>query len=162
MRKHVGPSTVESPSAGLWPADSLPLSELATVFVTSEAPDHPVEHVFDGRRGPDATRWVAANPGEQTVLLAFDAPQPVQQVRIEIEEHERARTQEMDLAISTDGGRTFREIVRQEYTFSPPGTTVERESWTLRTDPVTHLRLRIKPDKSGGPALATMTSLTVS
>ena len=50
----------------------------ATVLVTSEDPDHPIDHVFDGQRGPGASRWIAAQSGEQRLILAFDASQTIQ------------------------------------------------------------------------------------
>ena len=107
------------------------IAAVATVLVTSEAPEHPVDHAFDDQRGPGGTRWVAGEPGEQTVILAFDAPQTIRQVTLEVEEPEVARTQELQLAVSVDGGRTYRELLRQEYNFSPPGTTFEREDWAV-------------------------------
>ena len=60
-----------------------------------------------------------------------------------------------------DGGRTYGEVLRQEYHFSPPGTTFERENWEVRVEAVTHLRLVIKPDKGGKPCRATITSLVL-
>ena len=48
------------------------VASVATVFVTSEDPDHPIDYAFDGRRGPDGSRWIAGNVGEQTLILAFD------------------------------------------------------------------------------------------
>ena len=65
------------------------------------------------------------------------------------------------MAVSTDGGRTYRELLRQEYNFSPPGAMYEREDWAVNSDAVTHLRLVIKPDKGGKPCRATITSLLV-
>jgi hypothetical protein len=161
MRKHVGTSSTEI-GAPAQPSRTLPLAEIATAFVTSEAIGHPMEYIFDGQQGPGATRWVAGTPGEQTLLLAFDGPQPLHEIGIEIEERDIARTQELDVSVSSDGGETFKELVRQEYTFSPPGTSFEREAWTVDTEPVTHVRLRIKPHKGGGPAHATMTAFHLS
>lgn len=60
----------------------------------------------------------------------------------------------MVLAISTDGGSTYRDVVRQEYFFSPPDTTFEHEDYRLTAVGVTHLRLDINPDKSGRPCWA--------
>ena len=137
------------------------IATVATVLVTSESPDHPVDHAFDGDRGPGGSRRVAGEPGEQTLILAFDAPQAIRRVALEIEEAEVARSQELQLALSTDGGRTYREVLRQEYNFSPPGTTFEREDWTVDTVGVTHLRLQIRPDKGGKPCRATTTSLVL-
>jgi hypothetical protein len=149
------------------PATSAPLSgeldvaALATVAVTSELADHPVEHAFDNRRGPGGSRWIAATPGEQTLILAFDAPQKIRRVSLEIEENHDSRTQELQLALSHDGGNTYRELVRQEFNFSPSGTTFEREEWTVAAEKVTHLRLCIKPDKGGGPCRASLTTLSL-
>jgi hypothetical protein len=137
------------------------VAAVATVTVTSEAPGHPVDHAFDGRRGRGATRWVADGPGEQELTLAFDAPQAVRHVTLEVEEESEARAQEVELSASWDGGRTFRRLVRQGYNFSPPGTTFEREEWAVGAEGVTHLRLRIVPDAGGKPCPATLTTLSL-
>ena len=131
----------------------------ATVLVTSEDPGHPVDHAFDGIGGPGGTRWIAGGPGEQAVILAFDAPRAIRRVALEIEESGLERTQELQVAVSSDGGRAYREVLRQEYTFSPGGSTFEREDWAVVADGVTHLRLTIRPDKGGGDCRASITSL---
>jgi hypothetical protein len=104
---------------------------------------------------------VAAEPGEQVLILAFDTAQTIRRVSLEIEELACSRTQELELSVSSDGGQTYRELCRQEYTFSPPGTTFEREDWSVTAEGVTHLRLRITPDKGGKPCRATLTSLSL-
>jgi hypothetical protein len=104
---------------------------------------------------------VAAEDGEQTLTLAFDAPQAIREVGLETEELTDSRTQALVLSLSQDGGRTYREVLRQEFTFSPPGTTYERERWTVPAEGVTHLRVLIQPDKGGAPRRATLTSLQV-
>lgn len=142
-------------------SQELNIADLATVLVTSEASDFPVENAFDDRRGPGGSRWMAAEPGEQTLTLAFDAPQTVQKVTVEIEEQETPRTQELQLFVSEDGGRTYRELLRQEYTFSPSGATFEREEWAVPALQVTHVRVRINPDKGNRPCLATLTTLAL-
>jgi hypothetical protein len=134
---------------------------LATVLVTSETADAPIDNVFDLSRGPGGSRWIAAVPGEQRLILAFDTPQTLHQLTLEVEEHEVSRTQELQLSVSVDGGRTYRELLRQEYTFSPSGTTFEREEWTVNLTGATHLQLWIKPDKGGKPCRVTLTSLVV-
>jgi hypothetical protein len=133
----------------------------AVVEMTSEAPDHPVDHAFDGNVGPGATSWIAGEPGEQTLILAFDAPQAIRRVVLEVEETGVARMQELQLAISDDGGPTYRELIRQEYNFSTPGTTFEREDWAVPAEGVTHLRLVIQPDKGGRAGRASITSLAL-
>jgi hypothetical protein len=104
---------------------------------------------------------VAAAEGEQTLVLAFDTPQALRGVRLEVEECEVSRQQEVELSVSNDGGQTYRVLRRQEYNFSPPGTTFEAEDWEVAEDGVTHLRLRIKPDKGGRPCRASITSLVL-
>ena len=75
-----------------------------------------------------------------------------------VEEAERGRTQEMHIEVSTDGGRTYRRILVQEYTFSPGGATFEREDLRLELADVTHLRLTVVPNKNGS-GVAKLTSL---
>ena len=60
--------------------DEIDIAAVATVLVTSEAAEHPVDHAFDAHRGPGGSRWVAGEPGEQTLILAFDAPQAIRRV----------------------------------------------------------------------------------
>lgn len=139
----------------------LDVSELAAVAITSESPDSPIENAFDHLRGPGGSRWVAETPGEQTLILTFDVPQDICRISLEVEETQAARTQELQLAISQDGGNTYQELLRQEFNFSPPGTTYEHEEWNVLARKVTHLRLSIKPDKSGGPFRASLTSLSL-
>jgi hypothetical protein len=156
LRKQIIPPSPAAPSPLPGQVD---VAAVATVLVTSEEPEHPVDLAFDDHRGPGATRWVAGGPGEQTLILAFDAPRAIRRVVLEVEEPETARTQELQLAVSLDGGQAYRELLRQEYHFSPPGTTFEREDWAVHAEGVTHLRLSIKPDKGGKPSRATLTTL---
>ena len=137
------------------------IASVATVLVTSEAQDHPIDLAFDPHRGPGGTRWIAGEMGEESVILAFDAPQTINQILLEVEEPEVARTQELQLCLSCDGGRTYRELLRQEFNFSPPGTTFERENWNISVEGLTQIRLVIKPDKGDKPCRATLTSLVL-
>ena len=138
------------------------IAAIAAVLMTSEAADHPIDNLFDGRRGPGGSRWVAADPGDQEVVLVFDAPQSIRTIGLEIEEREASRTQELQVSASRDGGRTYEELVRQEYTFSPTGATFERERWSVALAGVTHLRVAIRPDKGNQTFRATLTSLSVA
>jgi len=137
------------------------IPDTATVLVTSERLDHPIDDICDGQRGPGSTRWIAGQPGDQTVIIAFDTARDIQAVSLEIEEKEVGRTQELTLSTSRDGGQTYREVLRQEFNFSPPGTTFEHEEWRLAAEGITHIRVWIRPDKGGSPCYATMTSLTL-
>jgi len=94
---------------------------LAAVEVTSEDPEHPIKSALGA--GPGAG-WRAGGPGEQMIRLLFDRPARLRRVRLVFREPEAMRTQEFVLRWSTgDGG--VREVVRQQYTFAPPGTTEE-------------------------------------
>lgn len=133
----------------------------AEVGVTSEAAEHPVENVFDGRDGPGGTCWTAAEPGDQALILAFDTPQTIRCITLEIEEQDVSRHQEAEVSISYDGGQTYRTLLRQGYNFSPPSTTFQREEWSVEADKVTHFRLWIRPDTGTRSGRAKVTSLSL-
>jgi hypothetical protein len=137
------------------------IPDAATVLVTSEMPGHPVDCICDGRRGPGSTRWIADEPGDQTVVLAFDIARNLHKVSLEVEETDVSRTQELALSISRDWGQTYREVFRQEYNFSPPSTAVEHEEWRVPAEGVTHVRFWVRPDKAGKPCRASITSLAL-
>ena len=143
------------------PADEgwLDLDTLALVEVTSEEAEHPVESALVGGGG---SGWRAARPGEQVVRVVFDEPQSLGRVRLLFEEESRGRTQEFVLRWSPDGGRTYREVVRQQYTFSPPGTVAEVEEYRVDLDGVAALELRVIPDIGGGDARASLKQLRLA
>ena len=94
----------------------LDLNRAAVVEVTSEEKEHPVEAALVSG---DMQGWRADSPGTQTIRLIFDAPQRLTRIALVFEETDTERTQEFVLRWSPDGGRSFREIVRQEWNFSP-------------------------------------------
>ncbi|MGH7233469.1 MAG: hypothetical protein ACREJU_19215 [Nitrospiraceae bacterium] len=157
LRKHI---VSQNPTIAPQP-EEMSIPDLATVLVTSESPEHPIEHICDGRRGRGSTRWIAAELGDQTVVLAFDTPQTLHRITLEVEEPEVSRTQELTVAISHDGGQTYRECLRQEFHFSPPNTTFEREHWSVPAEAVTNVRLWIRPDKGTTIGRATITTLAL-
>ena len=55
-----------------------------------------------------------------------------------------------------------REIVRQQWNFSPPNTTREIEEYNVQLSDVTVLELVIVPDISRGAGRASLKSLRVS
>jgi len=132
------------------------VEHLAQVEVTSEAAAHPIESALIPSAGPG---WRAEEPGQQTVRLLFDEPQRVRHIRLLFQEDERQRTQEFVLRWSSDGGQSYREIVRQQYNFSPPGSTSECEDYDVEIDRVTALELTIVPDISGAPVCASLAEL---
>jgi hypothetical protein len=134
------------------------MGEIAQVEVTSEQSSHPIEGAL---LAGSESGWRAAYPGEQTIRLIFDEPQRVSRIRLVFVETDRARTQEFVLRWSRDEGRSFREIVRQQWNFSPPDTTREMEEYRVELAGVTTLELAIVPDKSGGEARASLEQLRV-
>jgi hypothetical protein len=137
----------------------LDIASCATIAFTSEDPLHPVEHMLDGSLGPGATRWTGARADAiEQILMEFDKPQILSQLVYEVEEATRERTQEVRVEVSEDGGRTYRQIIVQEYNFSPAGATFQRELQRLNLRQVSHLRLTIVPNKSGS-GIATLTAL---
>jgi hypothetical protein len=137
----------------------LDLERAAVVEVTSEDNDFPVESAFASE---DAQGWRAAAPGRQTIRLLFDHPQKLTCVWLVFEEHETRRTQEFVLRCSSDGGSTLKEIVRQQWNFSPPESTREVEQYQVDLHNVNVLELVIKPDIAGGDARASLKNLRLS
>ena len=139
--------------------DWLNLEELATVELSSEDEACPIESALlpDARPG-----WRAADPGKQTVRLVFNEPQRLQLIRLGFEETATERTQEYVLRWSPDGGKTYHEIVRQQWNFSPDGTTTETEEYQVGLAAVTALELSIIPDISGKHAYATLAQLRLA
>jgi len=135
------------------------LDALAQVEVTSEDPAHPIE---SGLLPGLELGWRAAQPGPQTVRLVFDQPQRIKHLHLEFHEDELERTQQFAVRWSSNGGQSYREIVRQQYNFSPPATTRECEDYSVNLDNVTTLELSIVPDISGGPARASLAQLRLA
>ena len=135
------------------------VASLATFHYSSEDPDHPLEHLIDGRVGRGGTRWASARPNmTERIELEFEPAQQISRLVYEVEEHRVERTQEVRIEVSTDHGRTYRQVLAQDYTFSPAGATFQHEEVHLEVSPITHLNLTIIPNK-GGSGVATLTSL---
>jgi hypothetical protein len=157
MRKRIigpGPREVAAAEPG-W----LDLERLAQVEITSEDADYPIESALIPGAGPG---WRAGQPGEQTIRLLFDEALRIKRIHLVFQEGERERTQEFVLRCSPDGGQSYREIVRQQYNFSPPEAVREVEDYDVDLDGVTALELKIVPDISGGSARAALAQLRVA
>ncbi len=72
------------------------------------------------------------------------------------------RTQEFLLRWSPDRGRSFREIVRQQWNFSPSGSVREIEEYAVDVADATMLELIIVPDLSAGEARASLSNLRLA
>lgn len=157
MRKKRIDHVIESASTAgqAW----LDLDRLVQVEVTSESATHPIESALIPGTGPG---WRAAQPGEQTIRLIFDEPVGLRRILVESHEAEQARTQEFVLRWLPEGQERFREVLRQQYTFSPPNTIREIEDYGVELNGVRALELRIVPDISGGGACATLAQLRLA
>ena len=137
----------------------LDLDRIAVVEVASEQKQYPVEAALVAG---EMHGWRAADSGIQTIRLIFDQPQRLTRIALVFEETETERTQEFVLRWSPDGGRSFREIVRQQWNFSPPKTIREVEECQVDLSGVTVLELVIVPNISRGATRASLKSLRLS
>ena len=156
MRKHIIMQTGQptSTASEKW----LDLESDAVVEVTSEAEGFPVENAFRARTD---SAWRAAQPGEQIIRLTFDQPQHLHRIHLEFVESERTRTQEFVLRCSSERGSNFRDIVRQQWNFSPSAER-EEENYDVDIPAATVLELKIIPDLSRGEARASLDTLRVA
>jgi hypothetical protein len=53
-------------------------------------------------------------------------------------------------------GELLKEVVRQQWNFSPDGSTIESEDYVVDLKAVSILELTIDPDRGAGEALATL------
>lgn len=156
MRKRI----VSSVRTGISPAPGahwMDLGQIATVEVTSEDPDSPIESAFgaDGGSG-----WRASQKGEQKIRLIFDQAQAVRRIQLHFLEPTRDRLQEFTVRWSASDGQS-REIVRQQWNFNPAGSTSELEYFEVNLDGVSALELVIKPDLTNNEALASLAAWRV-
>ena len=157
MRKRIvslhPPAT--SPVSGEW----LNVAELAQVEVSSEDETHVIESALALN---SSGGWRASGPGEQAIRLIFDRPQQIKRIVVVFEEHEYQRTQEFTLRWSPGRESDYREIVRQQWNFSPPQNSTEVEDYRVDLDGVAALELKIVPDISRGQARASLKRLRLS
>lgn len=154
MRKRLitpTPETIRAHREG-W----LDVERTAVVEVTSEDKNFPVELAFTSG---DTRGWRAEAPGNQTIRLIFDQPQRLKCVYLVFEENETGRTQEFVLRWSPNGDSSLKEIVRQQWNFSPPESTREVEEYRVDLSNLTILELLINPNIAGGVARASLKNL---
>jgi hypothetical protein len=90
----------------------------------------------------------------------FDTPQKLSRIHLKFDDQAQQRTQEFVLKWSSDGGKTWHDIIRQQYHFSPPDTVSEDEDYHVELSSVTTLELRIIPEISGG-GYASLTQMRI-
>jgi hypothetical protein len=144
MRKTIlaNDDAVTKPVGGVW----LDLEKIARVEISSEDAAFPIEHALGAAA---TTGWRAAGTGPQTVRIHFDDPQAVRRIQVHVIDRATERSQEFAIFAETDGGR--REVVRQQFSFSPGGSTEEIEDYSVELNGVTMVELKIDPDRSHDP-----------
>ena len=159
MRKSiVSPSAVAAtPISDLW----RDLERIARVEISSEDEQFPIEHAL-GKKA--TTGWRAAETGPQLIRLHFDEPLNIKRIQLHFVEKAAERSQEF--AVFAGSGTELKEVVRQQWTFSPHGSTEEIEDYTVNLSGITTLELRIDPDRSHDPkqsqAYASLQSLKLA
>lgn len=157
MRKRIIPAVQQDSSPP--DADWLDLERLAEIEITTEDAAHPIESALLPSSGPG---WRAAGPGAQTIRIRFASPQRLRRIWMQFFEPVAERTQEFVLRWSDDGGQSYREILRQQWNFSPRGATSETEDQRVDLAGVDVLELRIVPDIAGGSARASMARMRLA
>src|SRR5580700_1634213 len=156
MRKSiVSPSKTSSlPSSG----QGLDIAQIASVEISSEDAQHPFENALQGGKEGG---WKAADPGPQVIRLNFDHPQSIRRIRLEFREAGRERSQEFAL-FATLGADQKREVVRQQWSFSPGGSAVEVEDYSVDLPGVVSLELKIDPGRHDHQAIASLESISIA
>jgi hypothetical protein len=135
----------------------LDLEHLASLEISSEDPAHSFEHALVGG---ESEGWHAADPGPQTIRIKFDEPLAIRRIRLEFREPHAERSQEFALSAVTNGEK--REVVRQQWSFSPNGSTTEVEDYTVNLTAVSALELVIDPGRHDKNAHASLQSIALA
>ena len=123
----------------------LDLATLARFEISSEDADHPIDNALK----EDTRSWRAAEDGPQTIRITFDSPQTISRIVVLFEENDHSRTQEFAVLWRPSRNSEWREIVRQQFNFSPPNTRIEREEFNPSVKDAIDVELRIVPNISG-------------
>ena len=144
MRKSiVSPSAVaQTPISDLW----RDLERIARVEISSEDAAFPIEQAL-GKK--DTTGWRAATTGPQLIRMHFDEPLNIKRLRLHFVDKTAERSQEF--AVYAGAASELKEVVRQQWSFSPHGSTEEIEDYTVNLSGISTLELRIDPDRSHDP-----------
>jgi hypothetical protein len=87
---------------------------------------------------------------------------PLQRIRLEFSETELERTQEFSLEWSVKANGPFTEIARQQWNFSPRGSTSEIEDYRVNLASVSTLQLTLKPDLTRSNAIASLAAWRIA
>ena len=137
----------------------LDLAALTEVEITSEDPCYPIDAaILSGM----SKGWRAAVPGKQTIRLLFIQPQHIHLIHLNFQESSTNRTQEYVLRWSRDNGQSFMDIARQQWNFSPEGSTEELEDHVVYLSGATVIELTITPEISNGTHFASLAEIRIA
>ena len=140
-------STTKATAASTGNEPWLDLDLIATIEITSEDPQFPIEQAL-GNISTDG--WRASAKGPQVIRLKFDTPTTIRHIHLDFADLAVERSQEFAIyATRTDGAVS--EVVRQQFTFSPGGASEEIEDYPVDLHGTTMLELRIDPDRAHDP-----------
>ena len=139
------------------PGSWLDIEKAATAELSSEDPQHPFERAL---RTDTVEGWKASDPGPQLLRLRFDNPQTIKRIHLQFREEEVTRSQEIAL-FATSKTSPRRELVRQQWVFSPQGATTEVEDYFFDVKDVTTLELEIDPGRHDKQVFASLQSIQV-
>jgi hypothetical protein len=151
MKKFVTDNT----SLGREPA-FMNLTDFELIEVTSEEPQHPIEQALIPG---ESSGWLAAKPGPQVIRIRFHAARGLSLIHLYFEVIGEERTQEFALSYLSEGDTLPREIVRQQWNFSPGGSTHEIENYEVKIEGVREILLHVNPDLRHGRARASLKRL---
>lgn len=136
----------------------LNIQNIAEVEITSENEHHPIESalILDSSSG-----WVAGEEGMQTIRVVFNEPENIQKIMLKFSESSIERTQEYVLNWYAENGE-LHEIARQQWNFSPSGSTIEVEIHHVNLASVSVLELCINPNISSNKSMASLEQLRVA
>ena len=138
---------------GTW----LDLEQLATAELSSEDPEHPFEQAL---RLDHVGGWRASSPGPQLIRLRFDTPQSIRRIHLQFREELVKRSQEIALFATTEGSPR-KELVRQQWVFSPEGSPTEVEDYFFQLDNLTLVELEIDPGRDNKGVFASLQSIRI-
>ena len=139
----------------------LDVEPIARIQLTSEDPAFPIENALSRNPEHNELGWRATSPGSQTIALHFDAPHNIRRIFVHFIERNAERAQEFVLRYSSTK-ETDREIVRQQWTFSPTGSAQEIEDYAVNLESVTKVEIVIDPDRGRKNSLATLNALRLA
>lgn len=104
--------------------------------------------------------WKASEPGPQVLRLSFDDAASIHRIRLQFREERVERSQEIALFASfVDKPR--KELVRQQWVFSPKGATTEVEDYFFDLKDVTSIELQIDPGRHDRQVYATLEAIQI-